>query len=611
MKAKIYLFVASLFVLIFTAPALCAGQADTIKSENQVLRRAISIHLGSVQRASHEHLISSAPLRTFLETSGKSVRKADIGGISLRQSLPVIKSLDHTQGCQNVFTKGGVKNIRVNQDCSLRRQAETVIAVNPLNSRNLIAGANDSRLGFNRCGYAWSFDSGNTWGDLIPPFYQFLMADDHTADACSDPTATFDAGGNAYIVGLLFDIVSPASALVVAKSNFPIGGAFYHSPNSTIPFQTYDTETLGVIANDNDPNVLNDKDFAIADSNPASPKKNNVYATWTRFNSATGNGTGYNSPIYFSQSTDGGATWSPGVEISGASPACTDFSGSANANQCDQDQGSDPIVGPDGTIYISFNNTNTPADGINQFLIVSCPETKDCSLAANWTAPIKIADDISKQPFGPSSATGCSPGDQCLPPNGYRVGDDTTGSLSVDKKGDLYFVWADFRNGVGGSCDWNNAADGQASSATPPCDNDVFFTFSTDGGINWNNPINVTPASKFGPSAQWQSWSAVAPDGSSLFLVYYDRSYGNCEFTGCNDITLATVKKPISISPKITYKRITTSSMPNLTPANNPLQAGFLGDYIWVTVNNGKPYVVWTDTRGLHGAVEEDIYFSK
>ena len=72
-------------------------------------------------------------------------------------------------------------------------------------------------------------------------------------------------------------------------------------------------------------------------------------------------GVGGNSPIYFSQSTDGGATWSAGIEISGAGAMCTAFSNEANA--CDQDQGSHPIVGPDGTIYVAFGNGNTPALG--------------------------------------------------------------------------------------------------------------------------------------------------------------------------------------------------------------------------------------------------------
>ncbi len=52
--------------------------------------------------------------------------------------------------------------------------------------------------------------------------------------------------------------------------------------------------------------------------------------------------------------------------------------------------------------------------------------------------------------------------------------------------------------------------------------------------------------------------------------------------------------------------------MPNLTPDNNPLEAGFLGDYMWLTVDSaGRPHVVWADTRGRDGTVEEDIYYTR
>ena len=178
--------------------------------------------------------------------------------------------------------------------------------------------------------------------------------------------------------------------------------------------------------------------------------------------------------------------------------------------------------------------------------------------------------------------------------------------MSVDNASNLYFVWADFRNG-GGTC----APLSSAATATPPCNNDVFYVFSTDRGATWSAPFNVTPASKFGPSAQWQPWSAVTPDGQRLWIAYYDRSYGNCEFTGCNDITAAEVHRPASNRASVGYTRVTTSSMPNLVVANNPAQAGFLGDYMWVTVDNrGRANVVWADTRGLNQTVEEDVYFA-
>ncbi|HYP65438.1 MAG TPA: hypothetical protein VEQ14_03770, partial [Steroidobacteraceae bacterium] len=147
-----------------------------------------------------------------------------------------------------------------------------------------------------------------------------------------------------------------------------------------------------------------------------------------------------------------------------------------------------------------------------------------------------------------------------------------------------------------------------APPAVPPCDDDVFYTFSTDHGATWSTATQITPAG----SAQWQPWSVVSPDGSKLFAAYYDRSYGDCEFTGCNDITLAEIRDPTAAKPKIKHRRITTSSMPNLTAANNPVQAGFLGDYMWITLDRwDRPNIVWADTRGLNGTVEEDVYFSR
>jgi hypothetical protein len=400
---------------------------------------------------------------------------------------------------------------------------------------------------------------------------------------------------------------SAASAIVVAKSNAGIGGAFYHTPDAMLPFQTFRPGPLGVVANDNNINIFHDKEFIVADANPGSPKRNNVYVTWTRFNAATGAGTGENNPIFFSQSTDGGATWSPGIAISGANAAiCIAFSGSANPNACDQDQGSHPIVGPDGALYVAFANSNTPSPGagLRQILLVSCPATADCRQPASWTAPVKVADLLGTHPFGPS-AEGCPSGRRCLPPNGYRVPEVTSISISVDGSRTLYAVWADFRNGA-------VTCMGPAATARPPCNNDVFYAVSTDGGATWSAPINLTPAATFGPTAQWQPWSAVTQDGTVLWVAYYDRAYGNCEFEGCNDITLAQVANPASASPEISYTRLTTASMPNLVPANNPFQAGFLGDYMWVAVDGeGRPHVVWADTRGRNGTVEEDVYFSR
>jgi hypothetical protein len=479
----------------------------------------------------------------------------------------------------------------VNQDCSFRRQAEEMIQINPLDEKNIIAGQNDSRIGYNHCGYDWSFDGAKNWGDQLPPFWQFVQVDDHTADACSDPTGAWDSRGNAYVGGVLFDIASDANSVIVMKSNAGNGGAFYHDPglngNPGGPaFQEYRTNNPGVVASDG-ADFGNDKELMTADANPSSPKRDNVYMTWTRFQPPPN----YElSPIYFSQSTNGGADWSAPVEISGSSASlCPVPSG-----VCNSDQGSDPVVGPDGTIYVAFANGNLPGAGIEQVLFVKCPFTADCSNAASWTAPAKVGDMISTQPGG------------VLPPNSYRVPDETTVTISVDRNSKLYTTWADHRNNTNPDCQLGGGG-------SPPCDHDIHYAYSLNGGATWSPTRTITPRSRFGETAQWQSWSEVTKDGSRLWVAYYDRSYGNCESTGCNDITAAEIRNPATPNPSARYQRVTTGSMPNLTSANNPVQAGFLGDYMWVdTDSHNDAHIVWADTRPIRGTVpEEDVYYAK
>src|SRR4029450_11431669 len=187
------------------------------------------------------------------------------------------------------------------------------------------------------------------------------------------------------------------------------------------------------------------------------------------------------SPIFFSQSTDGGATWTERVEISGEAAGVCPV-------ECFNDQGSPPGVGPDGTIYVSFANKDG-MDGGEQILMVKCPADEDCTIPEAWTEPIIVWNLVGGAPVGPSDA-GCPFGSQCLPPNGYAMTETMSVSNSVDDDGNLYVVWADFRNNTNAQCT------GNASSAAPPCDNDVFYSVSTDKGETWREPRDITARSE-------------------------------------------------------------------------------------------------------------------
>lgn len=609
LRSKIRLLLGPALVPVLVTMFLFLGQSQTASPasqiKNKIIQRELNFETGKAKRPQWAQKVSSGAMYNALMASG--VIEQRLAAAKGAAPSAGISTLD-TEGCAHVFTGGAAgSNTRVNQDCSLRRQAEEVIAVNPLNRRNLIAGQNDSRLGFNQCGFDWSNDGGVHWGDGNPPFHQVLLSNGHVGDFCSDPTSAFDSKGNAFFGGIEISIDFLDSAILVARSDAGLNGAFYHNPDQSDPFHQYEDVPLGVVAEDFDPTgcTFNDKELMTADANASSPKADNLYMVWTLFR-CTDSGIGFDSPIYFSQSTDGGVSWSEGIEISGSnSQFCTAFSGESDPNACDQDQGGHPVVGRDGTVYVAFGNGNTPTLGINQHMMVKCPASADCSLQSSWTPPSKISDDFGTQPLSAITdpVTGCPAGRQCLPPNGYRTDDFVQGSISVDNAGRLYFSWNDFRNG-GPPCDTGNY-----QTSHPPCNNDVFYSFSTNGGTTWQGPFLVT--ANGGDTAQWQGWSTVVGSGNTLWIAYYSRQYGDCEFSGCNDIVLAKVSQPRG-SKTITYTRLTTSSMPNLIIANNPLQAGFLGDYMWVTLDpQGVPYVVWADTRGRGSAVEEDVYFAK
>ena len=164
---------------------------------------------------------------------------------------------------------------------------------------------------------------------------------------------------------------------------------------------------------------------------------NNVYVTWTifRFDSE---GFYVESPIFFTRSEDGGQTWTAPLEISGSSADCTGgdgFDPTEDPTTCNFDQGSYPVVGPDGSVNVVFNNCNTPEAaplggvGICQQMFVKSTDAGD-----TWTDPVVVSDDIGLQPFSvpDNEIPDCPLFRQCppkrvpderLPLHGHRRGD--------------------------------------------------------------------------------------------------------------------------------------------------------------------------------------------
>jgi len=506
-----------------------------------------------------------------------------------------------TLGCsdRNLSNSG---DIRVNQDCTYRRQAEESIAVNPTNPKNLIAGQNDSRIGFNHCGFDYSLDGGHNWGDGLPPFWQHLndpqaqlpsAADPnsntildgtgtmHTYDAASDPGVTFDSQGNAFFSCVVFDVFSNASALLVTASPAAAHGSFYNNvPELGHPY---------VVVEDNSPLVLHDKPFIRADNFASSPNRDNVYAVWTVFKYGTNcisasNPGGYcESPIYFSMSTDHAVTWSTPEEISGVSPLCVGgntFNTTLSPNACNFDQGADPIVLPNGDVVVTFNNANTPST-VNQQLAVHCHPTGQSpngTAHGNCAAPVKVGDDVTTGE--PLCDFGRGP-EECVPGPFIRTNDFPR--IAVDRKsGSLYVVWQDYKSGH---------------------EYDIEISQSTDGGLTWteaNSPVNPStgldhymPAVDVANSNSMNT-NANANEPSNVAVSYYRSP----QPTSGPPFTQATTGQEYFLAGgeglETPYLEVRAAPM---TPGPDGIQAGFNGDYSGLVVIGTIAYPIWSDTR--------------
>ncbi len=502
-------------------------------------------------------------------------------------------------------------NVRVNQDCSFRRQAEEAIAYSPANPNNLIAGQNDSRVGFNQCGIDWSTNNGQSWGDLLPPFRQKLndpagqeptVADPnrhtivggpgtlHTYDAASDPAPAYDSQGRAYFSCVIFDVNSNASGLFVTESPKGANGSFFYNV----------TARNFMVVEDNSGLVVHDKNLIAADSYPNSPNRDNVYVTWTVFR-FDAHGNYQRSPIFGSMSTDQGRHFSTPQEISGTSPLCffgNFFDPTQPANACNFDQGSDPTVLPNGDLSVVFNNGNTAASNPNgQQLAVLCHPTGNSATGTaklNCAAPTKVGDDVIVGE--PQCNFGRGP-EECIPGAFIRTNDFPRISFNTQNN-HVFATWQDYRNG----------------------EFDIQLSESADGGKTWSEKGTVNPDR--GLDHYMPAVERALVGGDQLGDSYYrTQRVPNENATPTAGFAPGQPGVQASNSDYVLAGGTphTPFAFKVISPVFAPpdgVQAGFNGDYSGLTINKGtQAHPIWSDTRNTdpytptNGVVhDEDIF---
>ncbi|HEY2077069.1 MAG TPA: sialidase family protein [Streptosporangiaceae bacterium] len=368
-------------------------------------------------------------------------------------------------------------DVTVNQDTAAAPQNETAIAVDPNNPNRVVAAANDyaprtwsctvggtpcSALGDGYSGTYFSNNGGTTWaglssdpshlGTLIPGVERLTGGQ---YDAGGDPSVAFDSKGNVYYAGLGFNRTSAPNTVAVNKGTFDSSGNLTWGPPTFVDQTT-------------SPAVLNDKEWIAADSNPSSPFRDRVYVTYTRFIFNAHTGSFVQAPIQFAYSADGGATFSTPVNIGG---------------NVLYDQGSRPIVGPDGTLYVIFEGSTRLA-ALNSEWIV-----KSTDGGASFSKPVKIAD---VQDIIPPANTA------------FRVNSFPAGAAAPN--GDLYVAWSSQQSNSGGLC---------PTATNSGCHVTAMFSKSTDGGATWSAAAPIFP-SVDASSRTAIGYPVTQPDGTTL-----------------------------------------------------------------------------------------------
>jgi hypothetical protein len=449
-------------------------------------------------------------------------------------------------------------------------QNESNIVVNPANAANIVTSANEYRIDGNEVYY--STNGGVSWHNVVLPGWtsstggkgQFAKL-----SSFGDPVLAFSHDGSRlYFAGLVGGAAgggnSGRSGVAVAVSTD--GGATWSAPR--------------MVSYVSSNNVFNDKEWLAVAPNGT------VYLTWTRFFADAAHG--YRaSPIVLSKSVDGGNTWSDWVNVSDPAHPF--------------DQGSNPVVGPDGTLYVAYEGSAGP--GFSQDALIVARSTDGGATFSN-TEVTRVYDDLDCYPIQVGAQLR-----QTLSYEQFRINSFPNIALdaSIGATGKLAIVWAD--NRIDSSC-----GHGGASYTGTGTTNQVFLVTSTDG-VNWTAPQNVSAGNAFD-----KVYPSVAAGHGKIVVGYYTRQYSpvptlsdlKCARQLLDSSTNSAVPYPgpnglqpvcLDYASRSSVNLFAPGTEIKLTAqSSNPyvLFAGsFIGDYTGMGMDAaGNAIAVWADFRG-------------
>lgn len=544
---------------------------------------------------------------------------------------------------------------------------EVTIAVHPTRPHLLLGGSNDYQITFLGntsilhvpSGFFFSADGGGTWIDGQLPLKGSLGG--------GDPAPAFDVKHNQMVFASL-SFVCGQFAPVCSRGNImfassPLG------PNGTAPsgpiVWSDQVVANGSASDAGSQQLFLDKEWIAVDNSPSSPHFGNIYITYQQFR--TEKGAYDESPVMFVKSEDGGRRWTQPVEISGRNPVyCTfqddaddtaDTSGPRSTQgtaegpddpfACDQNSFSYPVVAPDGTLYISWDNEQNlaayelPQHYDSQVMLVKSTDGGDTFVgespnAANQLGcvrvpsmargpngscivPIHIVNKEDSYDFFEHGAEGTAVPDYPINVTGrttltghqFRV--NSAGTIAVGPRPGGYRLWIVFADNLNGVRPGNGLPAEQpappAPAVTPITNTDVFYAYSDDGGATWvggdaggvSGPGRLQANPADAEADQWFPWADTNKTTGALVVGYMD---ANVDGPVRNQYGFTNLTIPVGGVPGAPLVVSSAPSNPNNSLFFRAGVAGcvncatFIGDYNGLAVgSDGEVHSAWTDMR--------------
>ena len=413
-------------------------------------------------------------------------------------------------------------NVDVSNECG--PQSETFITINPNRMKMLAAGSNEIfRLPMR--GY-FSTDGGGSWGGVDLPLPPSLQGTNDTRFG-SDPSLAFDTQGNvfySYIV-VFFGNGNGVNGTEMAVARSTDGGKTY----PTTAFFSFETGA----------NHFNDKPMITADTNRNSPFKDSLYVAWDAASGGTSGG-----GIRVGRSRDNGASWAVNRADNPSGPGTA--------------IGASPAVGPNGEVYVAWNDYQANAIAFN----------RSFDGGATWGSAGVIAGKVI--PFAIA-----------IPAESFRgalvyPACDTDRSNGAHR-GRVYCSWMDLTGGG---------------------NTNIFLSFSDNRAATWSNPAAVgdpvTGVDRF------NHWMSVDPVTGDVNVSYYDTRNDTTGQRFETDVYLAQSKDGgLTWQPdrRVTDVSSNEHDCAGVFPCQGINYGNQQGDYEGLVSYGGVSHPIWTDSR--------------